>query len=79
MTNVIEVDCETLFYIEHHKELVGVCDKSAGIEFISDKFGMVHINSDGNINHLSKEKFKNLCIAWLALEYPEVLKYDNET
>ena len=78
--NIIELNSETLFYIpDESSELLmkGVGDSAGMIEFINSQKNRtvtVFVEGPGNI---SKEKFKSLCIAWLALNYPDVLNYDD--
>jgi len=73
--DIVELDSETLFYIiddDHY--LKGVGDQS-GIEFADSGPGMLDVIVK-NDNGISKENFQRLCIAWLALNYPDVLKED---
>ncbi len=76
--NVLQLDSETLFYIKDEnseKKIKGVGDSAGMIEFINnDDKGVLNVFSDGR-GEISKEKFKHLCVAWLALNYPETLKF----
>lgn len=78
--NVVELNSETLFYITNGrggKEIIGVGDSAGMIEFIDDKLqGVVHVCMEGS-GKISKEKFKSLCIAWMAMNCPDVLKEDD--
>jgi len=77
--NVVNLNSETLFYITNGmggKEIIGVGDSAGMIEFIDDKLkGVVHVCMEGS-GEISKEKFKSLCIAWIAMNSPEILKED---
>jgi len=77
MTNIIELNSETLFYITEGESIIGVGDNSANIEILntSKSAGTVWVYTGGDIE-LSREKFKQLCVAWLALNYSKVLKFD---
>ncbi len=73
-SNVVELNSETLFYIKHADEIVGIGD-SAGIEFIRHSNGGTRIYSDG-CGVIKNHALKNMCIAWLALNYPDALNFD---
>jgi len=76
-SNIINID--TLFYIPHSTKkdtFKGVGDSSGLVEFINrEDRDFVHVFSE-NTEGISKVKFKELCIAWLALNYPDVLVED---
>ena len=79
MNNVTEIDSETLFYIKGDGgQIVGVGDSCGLLEFINnDVKGTVNIYHDG-VGDISKVKLQQLFIAWLALNFPDVLHYDEE-
>ena len=70
--DIKEHNSATLFYISDANSeswFKGVGDY-AGIEFINNESGGVNVYS--GTGEISKEKFKDLCVAWLELNYPEV-------
>ena len=75
--NVVDINNDSLFYIKGEGgTFKGVGDSSGMIEFIdvdNDWIG-VYAECDGTIE---KHKFKELCIAWLAINYPESLAIDD--
>lgn len=76
-SNVVGLNSETLYYIPEigGGKVVGVGDKDGMIEFISnDKTGALDVYVDGR-GDMSKEQFRRLCVAWLALNYPDTLKF----
>jgi hypothetical protein len=79
--NVVELNSETLYYIPSNSReggFDGVGDSAGMIEFVNnDEKGTLNVFSQGT-GQISKEKFKSLCIAWLALNYPDVIKFDDE-
>lgn len=72
MSNVAEIDSETLSYaIVGENTIVGVVDTSGPVEFIDGETeGTVKVSGECQI---SKKKFEQLCVAWLALNAPECL------
>jgi len=76
MSNIIELNSETLFYLKSNDKISGVRDSGAEIDFLNfDNNSQVSIRSSGNVT-ISSQNLKSLCIAWLSLNYPDVLKYD---
>jgi hypothetical protein len=79
--NIVEINSETLFYIADDIQagkIRGVGDSAGMIEFINnDDVGTLHVFVEGP-GEISKEKFHRLCVSWLALNYPESIKFDDE-
>jgi len=72
----VKESTETLEYImtDDH-EFVGVIDSSALMEFIIEPDGNVHVTA----GEIDKDKFDELCIAWLLLKHPDnVIKHDDD-
>lgn len=76
--NVIELNSDTLYYIPSldKQSVVGVGDSQCRVEFINVG-DQVTVHNDCVHDRTDKHRFKQLCIAWLALNYPDVLKYDD--
>ncbi len=75
MGDVTEIHKDTLEYItDTNDKFIGVRDSSSNIQFVSRK-NKVFVYVD-QIGIIDKVKFKELCIAWLALNYPASLKFD---
>ncbi|MCZ6468041.1 MAG: hypothetical protein O6499_00140, partial [Candidatus Dadabacteria bacterium] len=72
-----EIHKDTLEYIKGDDDkFIGVGDLSSGVELINaDSSIYITIPPLGIID---KVKFRELCIAWLALNYPDSLKFDEE-
>jgi len=79
MGEVIEMVPDTLLYITDDGGIIGVSDTSDDcIEIYNYKDSdIVFINTEEDAQ-ISKEKFRNLCVAWLALNFPDNLKFDDE-
>ena len=76
MTNVIEFKKpDFMSYITMNGKPVGI--KAKGFSAVKEG-GFTHINlwKTGLGTMLSVEEFNQICIAWLALHQPEVLKVD---
>ena len=76
MDNVIDLDSyrSDVIYIDFDGRIGGVTIDNINIEFIDDSV-MVDI-LDG-VQMMSKDNFTNLIIAYLALERPDLLKFDD--
>lgn len=72
MSNVIDFpDKDSLKYIEENDEIIGVCD---GAEIVNLDESTVLISAHDLC--MEKTALKELMIAWLALNYPDVLNFD---
>lgn len=76
--NVIQIETDTLFYIEEKGDgvITGVGDKRYGIEIYNASNETVCVVLAKPFI-APKHKFRDICIAWLALNYPDVLKFDD--
>jgi hypothetical protein len=77
--DIVEIRVDTLFYIKDKDgDIKGVGDTDGLIEFAftSSENNYVAVLTDGD-GALEKIKFKQLCVAWLALNYPDSLKFDD--
>jgi hypothetical protein len=78
MGKVISLKSETLFYIPKTDDYgyKGVGDSEGLLEFINnDDRNVVHVICDGT-GEIPRINLKHLCIAWLGLNYPDVLSPD---
>ena len=79
MGEVIEIKPDSIIYIKNDQnEITGVGDTDSGVEFVNALNGWASVYFDGEFLMVERDKFKQLCIAWLALNYPDVLKFDHE-
>ena len=75
--NVVDIGSDTLFYIKDDGgEIKGVGDSAGLIEFIDADNNWVGVYADGD-GTIEKIKLKHLCVAWLALNYPDSLNTDD--
>lgn len=79
MSNVIPIKSDTLHYIPNGKDKtwIGVFDNEGHVEFRNREGGNVVDVTASKTEGINKEKFKELCIAWLAMNFPEVIKFDD--
>ena len=76
--NVVELNSDTLFYIKGNGEdFDGVGDSESAIEFFNASGGTVSVYQGKKVS-IDRNKFKQLCIAWLALNYPDSLNSQHE-
>ena len=81
MGEVVEIKPDSIVYIKNFQhEIVGVGDTESGVEFISDPRSITGVYTPNTkaCVEVGPDNFKELCIAWLALNYPDVLKFDDE-
>ena len=72
---------DTLEYVYSDDEvIIGVSDAGAGVEVVCVPGSKVFINvlSGASTAFSEKENLKDLMIAWLALNYPDVIKWDED-
>ena len=74
MSNIENID--DISYITDGDKFVGVRDNRSGIS-ISQEVNRVYIDN-AFAKGMSENQAANLCIAWLALSKPDVLKEDGE-
>ncbi len=73
MGKVIDIKPDSLNYVKDDKgEFIGVNDSEIHFVNIESEKGV--LISGG---YIEKKKFMGLCIAWLSLNYPDVIKYDD--
>jgi len=66
-------DNDKYFYVEDDNKIVGVCSDDL---CLSDEGSQIYITTRDQL--IEKWDLKELMIMWLALNYPDVLKYDEE-
>jgi len=82
MGEVVEIKPDSIVYLKNFQhEIIGVGDTDSGVEFISDPRGItgVHTPNTKACVEVGRDKFKQLCTGWLAINYPDVLKFDDES
>lgn len=57
-------------------EIVGVCNSEYRVDILDCEDTPESVDVSGAI--IPKEDFKELCIAWLAINYPDVLRIDED-
>lgn len=74
--NIIDLDAyrDDVLYIEYDGKIGGVTIDNIKIEFIDD--GVMIDILDG-VQMMDKDRFINLIIAYLALEKPDLIKWDD--
>ena len=79
MGEVIEIKPDSIFYVKNFQnEIYGVGDADSGIRFELVRGSYVCVEGPEASELIKSDNFKQLCIAWLALNYPDVLKFDDE-
>ena len=80
MGEVVEIKPDSIVYIySDDNKIVGIGDTDSGVEFVNANSGWASVYFEGEDSLMvERDNFKQLCIGWLALNYPDVLKIDDE-